>query len=615
MDNGTARPRRTAARPRMIAVAATLFVAGGATAAPAPAAVGDLHVHAGRLPSGAATTVGPWSGLTDNAPAGTGSFGVSMSNVSQGWNATATLAPPPSLSIAVATIDRRYALPALPNHSQPRVETTWENRGFPYTGTGPNGGYGGDSGSGTVSVSTPSSLTMRVACVWFDDVFGSCATGWYAIDRLDLVLHDDEAPTITGGMTGELLDGAWKTAATGTVSVTAADVGAGVYRAWIRAGSRTVYAAADPASVRCRDAVPGNATPYDFVASALSLVPCRTASTEYQPSFNLAELGDGVHVVSMGIEDAGGNERTVTSNRTVRVNAPGGTLPDPGTSCAGGTVDESGTCRVVGTGGGGGTGGAGTVTPVGGGSGSGGGDGGGGGVPAPAPAPAPPAAPLAPAPREERRANGQGATAAAALTVRVDGEVRRRIAVRSGQPVVLEGRLTAPGGAPIAGASIEVSSARRGATAAGTPIVSGSDGSFRVVLPPGPSRTIKLAYRAFADDAGYADTAELDIAVRAGVVLRRAPRRLRNGRAVAFRGSIAGAPAGSRKVVEMQVRQGGQWLTFATTRLRHGRFSYRYRFTRTRQPTTYVFRTVVMAEGNWPYETGASNHVSVRVRP
>jgi hypothetical protein len=65
----------------------------------------------------------------------------------------------------------------------------------------------------------------------------------------------------------------------------------------------------------------------------------------------------------------------------------------------------------------------------------------------------------------------------------------------------------------------------------------------------------------------------------------------------------------------MQVWQDGRWLTFATTRLHGGRFAYRYRFTRTRTATRYVFRTIVRTDAGWPYETGSSNRVAVEVRP
>lgn len=591
-------PSRSRAVLACFLAAALATLAG---AAPANAA-GDLHVHAGALPDGTPTTVGPWSGLTDNAPGGTGSFGVSMNHVLEGWAHTATLSAPANLAFVSATAERRVNLPVGGDHSQPQAQTTWESRGHPYAGSTIYGGYPGDTTSGSTVATNPTSLSIRVACVNFDGIPGGCPTGSYVIDRLDLVLHDDEAPMVNGAMGGALLDGTWQTGATASLTVNASDLGSGIYRAFVREGGQTFYALADPASIRCRDARPGNPSAYDFVPSALTLVPCPTAATTYTPSFDLTQMGDGTHVVSIGIEDAGGNERTVLTNRTLRVNATGGALADPGTTCSGGTYDEAGACQPGrGGGGGGGASGAGAVTPI--------------LAPAavtPAPAPLVAAAPPAPA---ERPGNGANASANASLSLRVNGQPVRRVSVPYGESVVITGQLTGRGGAPIAGASLAVNAVRGRVSTPQSPVVTGPDGAFRAVIAPGVSRTIRVAYRAFADDAGDADTADLEIGVRSVARLAASPRVVRNGDSVSFRGRVAGAPAGSEKVVEMQVHQDGRWLTFATTRLRGGRFAYRYRFTRTRARTRYVFRTVVRTDAGWPYETGSSNHVSVAVRP
>ena len=81
-----------------------------------------------------------------------------------------------------------------------------------------------------------------------------------------------------------------------------------------------------------------------------------------------------------------------------------------------------------------------------------------------------------------------------------------------------------------------------------------------------------------------------------------------------FRGSVAGAPQGSRKVVELQVRKGKSWMTFRSTRLRSGRFSESYKFTRTVGTAKYVFRARVRAEAGFPFNTGESKQVRVTVR-
>ena len=81
-----------------------------------------------------------------------------------------------------------------------------------------------------------------------------------------------------------------------------------------------------------------------------------------------------------------------------------------------------------------------------------------------------------------------------------------------------------------------------------------------------------------------------------------------------FRCSVAGAPRKVRKVIELQVKKGSRWMTFRSTRLRNGRFSERYRFTRTHGRVTYVFRARVRQEVGFPFLTSHSPAVEVTVR-
>ena len=65
-----------------------------------------------------------------------------------------------------------------------------------------------------------------------------------------------------------------------------------------------------------------------------------------------------------------------------------------------------------------------------------------------------------------------------------------------------------------------------------------------------------------------------------------------------------------------RAKVGKHWRTFQIVRAdRRGRFHYGYRFTRTFQPLTYRFRARVRAETSYPYQTGSSNQVKVKVRP
>ena len=461
----------------------------------------------------------------------------------------------------------------------------------------------------------------------------ACQAGYYngcgpqvtvRVHKLDIVLRDTAVPTITSPAGGELLDGSWHTATTGTLDLGASDQGAGAYRLFLREGATTRYASVDADNATCRDAVPGNADPYEFRNTADSpLRPCRIAAQLYSGRFDLTALGDGTHTVSIGVEDAAGNERVASTGRTIKVNAPGGALPDPGTACAGGTVDASGAC-VAGSGGGttGGGGGGGGVTPVG----AGGGGGGGGGTTttattaAPAPAPAPALAPISAgaASLAALRPNGGNAAAGGSLTSRFALTEKRQLQVGYGKKVTVRGQLVNPKGVPVAHAQIEVITYARVPGAQPirlTPVTTDSQGNYSVTLPAGASRLVRLAYRTYLDDLDFSQVSDLDLRVITKVHLSSSPKSIRNGSTVRFSGSIDGAPSGSRKVVEMQVLQGTHWVTFGTTRITHGRFAYRYRFTRTFHTTRYAFRAIVRTDAGWQYETGTSPAKHVTVRP
>jgi hypothetical protein len=145
-------------------------------------------------------------------------------------------------------------------------------------------------------------------------------------------------------------------------------------------------------------------------------------------------------------------------------------------------------------------------------------------------------------------------------------------------------------------------------------VTTDEEGTFRHVTTAERSRTIRFGYRARLGDTDFADTTDMSLAVIARVGLATDRKRLRNGQTVRFRGSVAGAPSDSRKVVELQVRKGKGWMTFRSTRLRNGRFSETYRFTRTVRTTKYVFRARVRAESGFPFTTGHSRQVGLIVR-
>ena len=179
------------------------------------------------------------------------------------------------------------------------------------------------------------------------------------------------------------------------------------------------------------------------------------------------------------------------------------------------------------------------------------------------------------------------------------------------------GRLTGPGGAPIAGALLDLVATPAYLGASPSVLASprtASDGKFSVRVPAGgPSRTLCLAYGGSAGSGtpGLARTLTLD--VRAGIALRIAPRTVGAGSRIRFRGRLLGAPippAGKQLVLEAR-SAGSAWLEFRVIRAgAGGRFgaSYTFRFP---GPVAYQFRVLSEAESDFPFAAGTSNVVGV----
>jgi hypothetical protein len=188
--------------------------------------------------------------------------------------------------------------------------------------------------------------------------------------------------------------------------------------------------------------------------------------------------------------------------------------------------------------------------------------------------------------------------------------------VSYGRPATASGRLTGNTGAPIPGATLRVTvlEARDGATEvpSGT-VTTKADGTFKVVVAPGPSRHVTVTYDAPAPDAPV--SAAVDLAVRAGVLLHARPRELHTGQQLRLSGTLRGAgqPAAG-KVIELQVRRAGEWRTFADVRSKHGTFSYRYRFSKVKTMRKLRFRALVPVFGAFPYAQGWSRSVGVTIR-
>jgi len=215
--------------------------------------------------------------------------------------------------------------------------------------------------------------------------------------------------------------------------------------------------------------------------------------------------------------------------------------------------------------------------------------------------------------------NGSGASDQATLTAHWKGG-GAHLTSAFGKAHTLEGRLTAAGGAPIAGASIDVRAvpAYAGAHAADLPAAqTDAGGRFTVRLPQSLASTaLLLGYRSHTADATPAATATLTLAVKVAARLHVTPRVSAAGRTIHFSGRLLGGsiPPGGKQLVLEGRSPGYPWIEFDVVRTSAaGAFRASYRF-RLPGPVPYSFRVVSDAEADYPFLAGASNVVGVLER-
>ena len=217
-------------------------------------------------------------------------------------------------------------------------------------------------------------------------------------------------------------------------------------------------------------------------------------------------------------------------------------------------------------------------------------------------------------------ANGAGASDKASITARWTTTRRTLKRSRFGLRHAVRGRLTDEHGKGIGGARVELAATllARGARATATGSArTRADGSYALTLPRSvSSRRLDVRYRSHVNDLTPAASASLQLRVTAGVRLAIAPRVAHRGTTIRLRGRLLAGPVPARgKLLELQARtKGHRWVTFRTIRTkRSGAFASRYRFRRG-GPVTYLLRARARAGSDYPFETGSSRALTVRVR-
>jgi hypothetical protein len=148
-------------------------------------------------------------------------------------------------------------------------------------------------------------------------------------------------------------------------------------------------------------------------------------------------------------------------------------------------------------------------------------------------------------------------------------------------------------------------------------VATDADGRFRYLPRAGSSRSVTIGYRAFHLETAPSATATVALRVRAGVMLSVRPRRVSPTGRIEFTGRLKGGPrrAGTQVVIYAVGTRSRDRIPVATIRANSkGRFRYRYRFRNGSPGVSYRFRATLHQQRSYPYATGSSRTVTVRIR-
>jgi hypothetical protein len=402
-------------------------------------------------------------------------------------------------------------------------------------------------------------LMARLECLYgtcVDD--GSNGQPAFSIESATLTLEDAVPPRFEK-VAGTLVSGQplWGTA---DLTYSASDAGAGVYRHRLEVDGRGVFdEVVDANGQKCRDAMPGWGTAYEFDY----MVPC-ALSTKGRMVVDLGQFATGRHDAVATIEDAAGNRRTLFEGPIQIVSDPARRQFD--------TQGIEGLTNPLGD-------------------------------------------------RPGNVVNGIGGSRAASLEAWMPGSRGRRV-VRSRATYPRASKVMAgltSGGVPIARATVAVleREARTASWRAVASVITSDSGQAVYVPPPGPSRAVRFAYFPDSEALVALTSSEVGVEIRPRVRLAPSPRALRTGQRVRFSGRVEGVvPASNGVMVTLQAgTAGSKWVTFRVVRTAaDGSFRASYRFTKTRGRVRYRFRAIVPRQASHPFERGTSASTWVRVR-
>ena len=213
--------------------------------------------------------------------------------------------------------------------------------------------------------------------------------------------------------------------------------------------------------------------------------------------------------------------------------------------------------------------------------------------------------------------NGTGATETGSVSANFSTTRRTTRTVDYGTRVSITGRLRNAAGQPIANAELRLLSRddRSGAQVVLRDRVrTGPDGGYRFRYRAFASRRLEVGWASHVNDVRFAASDRLTLAARAGATLSASTRSPRVGRRMGFSGRLLN-PAPGVSVI-LQGRAGGEWFTVADTQTGdRGRFRLGYRFrAAASRGRSFAFRARVRGSRAYPFATGYSPRVTVRVR-
>jgi hypothetical protein len=206
--------------------------------------------------------------------------------------------------------------------------------------------------------------------------------------------------------------------------------------------------------------------------------------------------------------------------------------------------------------------------------------------------------------------NGTSASESATIRLGVRHEISRSFAHRA---LKIPGRLLDSHGHPIASANLDVLQQTAGATAMRVigHARTRANGTFLARVPAGPSRLVEVSYRAFSADTNYTAQAKTTELVRAGVLLRIAPRQTTSDGTIVLTGQVLGPVPPRGTIVDLLVHYRGRWEPFRTPQTdRYGHFEVEYHFEG--GIGRFPFRaTVPSGQAGFPFSSGYSKVVDV----